>query len=124
MKNNRTYFRDMNHLRESLNKLLVPNFIASFNFYKREGRDNKITSQLVFNALSYPPFLPKRRNIVSYKQILLKSKYFFPLKSRYLIISKITLSLEFKYRSFTNVYYISEHLRFIFIYDKGTSVDM
>ena len=56
---------------------------------KRERGNNKITSQLVFHAVIYPPRLPKRGNTVSYKQLLLKSIYLYPLKSRYLIISKI-----------------------------------
>ena len=83
------YFLDIIHLRESLNELLRPNFVESYNSYKTEGGNNKITSQLVFHVFSYPPSLPKRGNIVSYKRILLKSKDVDPIKPRYLIISKI-----------------------------------
>ena len=59
----------------------------------------------------------------------MKSKYLYPLKSRYLIISKIyvshyPISPEFKYHSFTNVCYILKYLPFIFIYDEGSSDEM
>ena len=51
------YFRDMSHLIESINNLLRPT--TSFNFYKREGGNNKIASQLVFQTVSYQPSLVK-----------------------------------------------------------------
>ena len=35
----RCYFRDMSHLRESLNDLLRSNFIASYNSYKKGRRE-------------------------------------------------------------------------------------
>ena len=37
--NNRIYFHDMSHLREFLKELLGPNFIASFNSYKKGRRE-------------------------------------------------------------------------------------
>ena len=79
----------MSHLTESLNDLLEPNFTASDNSYKKGRRGYKITRQLVFHAVSYPPSIPKRGKTGSYKRFGLKSKYLYLLNSRYLIISKI-----------------------------------
>ena len=38
-KYNRINFRDMSHLGESFNDLLGPNFIASYNSYKKGRRE-------------------------------------------------------------------------------------
>ena len=73
-------------------------------FIKREGGNNKITSQLVFDAVIYPPLLLKRGNTMFYKEFLLASKYLYQRKSRYLIISKFTtLPVCNKYQAITSI---------------------
>ena len=81
--------RYMSHLRESLNDLLGSNFRASYNSYKKAKKEQQYDKPISFTCWSLPTLLPKKRKHNVLKQFLLKSKYLYPLKSRYRIISKI-----------------------------------